>query len=86
MPPREPPLDEKIVLLTGALRERGVPHAFGGALALAYHGEPRSTVDVDLNVFAAPAEAGPVLDALRGLGARFDRRAAARAVRAEGQV
>lgn len=86
MTPREPPLDEKIVLLTAALGARDVPHAFGGALALAYHGEPRSTVDVDLNVFAAPAASAPVLDALRELGARFDRRAAGRALRDSGQA
>ena len=35
------------VLVAGA-----VSHAFGGALALAYHAEPRGTVDIDVNVFA----------------------------------
>lgn len=30
----------------------GIPHAFGGAIALAYcTGEPRATIDLDLNVF-----------------------------------
>ena len=29
------------------------PHAFGGALALAYYAEPAATIDIDLNVFVA---------------------------------
>ena len=28
-----------------------IPHAFGGALALAYYAEPRATIDIDLNLF-----------------------------------
>jgi len=35
-------------MLTGA----ALPHAFGGALALAFHtGEPRGTRDIDVNIF-----------------------------------
>jgi len=34
-----------------ALARADMPHAFGGALALAYVAEPRGTVDVDVNVF-----------------------------------
>ena len=37
------------------VRWRAIPHAFGGALALAYYAEPRATIDIDLNVFV-PAE------------------------------
>ncbi|HEV2791555.1 MAG TPA: hypothetical protein VGV69_09690, partial [Solirubrobacterales bacterium] len=33
------------------LSERGISHAVGGALAVGYYGEPRSTVDIDVNVF-----------------------------------
>lgn len=40
-----------------------VPHAFGGALALAYISEPRGTVDIDINVFTPFADIDPVLDA-----------------------
>ncbi|MBI1843131.1 MAG: hypothetical protein HYR89_00725, partial [Actinobacteria bacterium] len=43
------PLPRKVLALTCALD--GVPHAFGGALALAYYAEPRATIDIDLNVF-----------------------------------
>lgn len=45
-------LPEKIVLLHDTLREAGVPHAFGGALALAWcTGRARGTIDIDINVF-----------------------------------
>jgi hypothetical protein len=44
------------------------PHAFGGALALAYYAEPRATIDIDLNVFLAPADYGRVAGVLARLG------------------
>ena len=57
-------LPERIVALDGALAQ--IPHAFGGALALAYYAEPRATIDIDLNVFV-PVEryddvAAPLLE------------------------
>ncbi len=48
-----------------ALEAAGHPHAFGGAIALAYcTGEPRGTRDLDVNVFVEPARAREVLGAL----------------------
>ncbi len=45
-------LTAKIEQLHVALQAAGLPHAFGGALALAFCiGEPRGTKDIDLNVF-----------------------------------
>jgi hypothetical protein len=44
------------------------PHAFGGALALAYYAEPRATIDIDLNVFLAPADYRRVAGILAQLG------------------
>lgn len=38
------------------LGKAGVPHAFGGALALAYYGAPRPTSDIDVNVFLPAQE------------------------------
>lgn len=61
-------LDEKIVALHRALAAARIPHAFGGALALAYYGTPRGTIDIDLNVFVREAEAERVLRALAQLG------------------
>jgi hypothetical protein len=57
-----------VVALDQALTRAKVPHAFGGALALAYYAEPRSTVDVDLNVFVTTELAGRVARALERLG------------------
>ncbi|MEX0873855.1 MAG: hypothetical protein WD646_13955 [Actinomycetota bacterium] len=61
-------LDEKIVAIGEVLRSHGIPHAIGGAIALAYYGEPRTTIDIDVNVFVDADRAGPVLDVLAGLG------------------
>jgi hypothetical protein len=57
-------LDEKIVELGRTLDSARVPHAFGGALALAYYGTPRGTADIDLNVFLPTERAAPVLELL----------------------
>ena len=56
---------EKIELVDEALTRAGVPHAFGGALALAFHVEsPRATVDIDVNISLAVNRAAEVLAAL----------------------
>lgn len=58
-------LTERIVALHAALDRAGIPHAFGGALALAFcTAEPRGTQDIDVNVFLTPAELDRVLAAL----------------------
>lgn len=62
------PLDEKVLALDRALEEAAVPHAFGGALALAYYATPRGTVDIDLNVFVRADRSERVLRTLAGLG------------------
>ncbi len=60
--------DEKIVAIERTLSARNVPHAFGGANALAYYGTPRATADIDLNVFVPVSRAREVLDVLAELG------------------
>lgn len=56
---------EKIELVDEALTAAAVPHAFGGALALAYHVEsPRATVDIDINISLPVDRATAVLAAL----------------------
>jgi nucleotidyltransferase AbiEii toxin of type IV toxin-antitoxin system len=58
-------LAERIVALHEALTVRGLPHAFGGAIALAYAtANPRGTDDIDINVFVPPERAEEVLSAL----------------------
>jgi hypothetical protein len=62
-------LDEQIVAIEHALVEAGIPHAFGGAQALAYYGSVRATHDIDVNVFVPSSEAPRVLTVLGQLGA-----------------
>jgi hypothetical protein len=58
-------LGQRLLAIHDALRGPGIPHAFGGAIALAYcTEEPRGTRDLDVNVFVAPTAAAPVLAAL----------------------
>jgi hypothetical protein len=79
-------LDEKIVAITRALEAARVPHAFGGALALAYYATPRATHDIDLNVFAASEEGERVLAALTPLGVAPPDAAQRQALRERGQL
>jgi hypothetical protein len=65
-----PTLAERVVALDGALA--AVPHAFGGAIALAYYAEPRATIDIDLNVFVPAERFEEVAGPLRALGVSID--------------
>lgn len=82
----EPSLDEKVARIAASLAERRVPHAFGGALALAYYAEPRATVDVDLNAFVRAERTRIVLEPLEELGVAVDREDVERRARRDGQV
>jgi hypothetical protein len=64
----EPALPEKVVAIHRQLDAAKVPHAIGGALALAYYAEPRVTVDIDVNVFVATDRWPQVREALGPLG------------------
>lgn len=58
-------LPDKLLAIHVALAGAGVDHAFGGALALAWCTEQaRGTIDIDLNLFAAPECARELLAAL----------------------
>ena len=58
-------LVDKILGVHRMLDECGVSHAFGGALALAFHvGEPRATRDIDVNVFLPAINVDRVAQAL----------------------
>lgn len=61
-------LDEKIVAIERALLDADIPHAFGGANALAYYATPRATADIDLNIFLPAARSARVLRVLGTLG------------------
>ena len=58
-------LPRKIVGIHRALTNAGVPHAFGGALALAWCTQrARGTIDIDVNLFVPPAEVRATLASL----------------------
>ena len=63
-----PPLPDKVIAIHEALRSAKIPHALGGALALAYYATPRATIDIDLNVFVPSERWREVIDALAPLG------------------
>jgi hypothetical protein len=65
----EPSLPDKVISIDARLVAAKIPHAFGGALALAYYAEPRATIDIDVNVFVSPDRWSAVSDALSPLGA-----------------
>ena len=58
-------LGDKVLALHRELQRHGIPHAMGGAIALAYAvGEARATHDVDVNVFVSTDRAREVLQSL----------------------
>ncbi|MGQ0625692.1 MAG: hypothetical protein ACT4PP_13725 [Sporichthyaceae bacterium] len=61
---------DKVLAIHAALDHAGIQHAFGGALALAFHVEyPRATADIDVNITVEVEDASRVLDALpEGVG------------------
>ena len=78
-------LPEKLVALHEALAAAALPHAFGGALALAWcTGRARGTIDIDVNVFVGAARVAALLAALPEEVARDA--AQARDLEREGQV
>jgi hypothetical protein len=60
-----PELAEKLLAIHEALKATSLPHAFGGAIALAYCvEEPRGTRDLDVNIFIDAGKAAEALAAL----------------------
>jgi hypothetical protein len=66
--PVEPSLPDKVISIHERLTAAKIPHAIGGALALAYYAEPRATIDIDLNIFVPAERWQEVVDALAPLG------------------
>ena len=75
----------RVLAIEGALAKAEVPHAFGGALALAYYAEPRATIDIDLNVFVPIERFTDVAAPLAQLGAAADEPSVEAIVRRDGQ-
>jgi hypothetical protein len=67
-------IDALLLDVDRALRAAGVPHAFGGAIALAYcTRQARGTIDLDVNIFVEAARAQEVFESLPGT-VRWSRR------------
>lgn len=77
-------LAERVLALERALAD--VPHAFGGALSLAYHAEPRGTVDIDINVFVPGDRFPEVAAPLAKLGVAVGDPTVEELVHRDGQV
>ncbi len=75
-------LPDKVLAIDRALED--IPHAFGGAISLGYHAEPRATIDIDLNVFVTVDRSYEVLNVLSELGAEIH--TAAETAARDGQV
>jgi len=60
-------LPEQILAIHTEFDKGNVPHAFGGAIALAYYGQPRATYDIDINIALPVEQHGRVLDCLTSL-------------------
>jgi len=67
-----PDLVEKIVAVHEALKTADLPHAFGGALALAWCTErARGTIDIDINIFVPVTSHQVIIEAMpEGIGVR----------------
>jgi hypothetical protein len=63
-------LFEETMGLLSELERQGVPYAVAGALALAIHGVPRATTDIDLLVRRDDVEASLKVASARGFGVR----------------
>jgi len=69
----QPSLPEKVIVIHESLTDAKVPHALGGALALAYYADPRATIDIDINVFVPTERWRDVVEALTEIGVSADR-------------
>ncbi|MBW2273525.1 MAG: nucleotidyl transferase AbiEii/AbiGii toxin family protein [Deltaproteobacteria bacterium] len=78
--------DEKIVAIEQALQGADIPHAFGGANALAYYGTPRATADIDVNIFVPATRGHEVLAVLGALGVSADDPALPERIERDGQA
>jgi len=79
-------LDDQIVAIEVAFVDAGIPHAFGGAQALAYYGSVRATHDIDVNVFLPVSEAERVFAVLGALGAASQNPGLRKFLERDGQV
>jgi len=74
------------VALAAALEAASIPHAFGGAIAYNYYGEPRATRDIDINVFSPQSQSERTLAVLQRAGVPLDIEQARQEILRTGQI
>lgn len=79
-------LPDEIIVIHHALERDALPHAFGGAISLAFCGIPRYTQDIDINIALKVDQHGPVLNALASLFPIADRARVEREILQNAQV
>ena len=80
------PVTHRVQSIAPTLEAAGIPYAIGGAIVLFYQSVPRTTTDVDINVFLPESEAERVLHVLEPLFEGFGDERAVREVRQTGQT
>lgn len=80
------PVTHRVQRIAPTLEAAGIPYAIGGAIVLFYQSVPRTTVDVDINVFLPESEAERVLRVLVPLFDGFGDAKAAEEVLRTGQT
>jgi hypothetical protein len=58
------PLIDALEAVAGALEDAGIPYAITGSIASSVHGEPFSSIDVDLMVLASAGQAAAIASRL----------------------
>ncbi|MBI2761260.1 MAG: nucleotidyltransferase [Chloroflexi bacterium] len=79
-------MTEHIVRVHHALRDGGIPHAFGGAIANAFCGLPRATTDIDINIFLSESEFPEPLRVLEAIGVEVEWSRDATLIQRDGQI
>lgn len=79
-------LAERVLAIHRALGQAAIPHAFGGAIACAYHAAPRATRDIDVNVFVPQVDPAGALQVLADVGVTVDIDQDSERVRRDSQV
>lgn len=73
-------IEDRLLSITRAFKKARIPHALGGAIALAFYSEPRATADLDINIFLHPDGREAVLSILSSIFKIDDRDAVASSI------
>jgi hypothetical protein len=79
-------LGERVLTIAAALEAAGIPHAFGGAIAYNFHGQPRATADIDINIFLPESQSALTLEVLKQAGVPIDPESAGAEIARTGQI